>query len=203
VDGLRDQQQSSTLCWPTRLRPSPQAWVYWRRFINTFETSSSLTTPLGPWIHTLHQKWQWFHHRPRNTVFHRDGELWRRYTPICSNSITRSHKSHYQTYDHHPPPTSSTLLPATIHWRSPLVFTSMPSPNNFPTTSSSAPPPSPSLSLYEHHQYPQCFKIHRFSINISLAPLPPLLKPVRNSGTRSSNKLSWPVAMTPTILHEA
>jgi len=80
-------QNTSTLQWPTSHPPGPAAWRTWRNFITWMHLqpdSYRLQYPLGRWLPTYQQDYQWgWQICPRTKVlFHYDQQQWWAYLPV-------------------------------------------------------------------------------------------------------------------------
>jgi len=81
------RQNASTMQWPTSHPPGPAAWRTWRTFITWMylqPDSYRLQHPLGRWLPTYQQDYQWrWRICPRTQVlFHYDQQQWWAYLPV-------------------------------------------------------------------------------------------------------------------------
>ena len=65
LDGRRDESRRSTLQWPDCNRPNFNAWLLWsstlRKVFCTSDTGKRLKYPLGNWLYTKYNEWDWYY----------------------------------------------------------------------------------------------------------------------------------------------
>jgi hypothetical protein len=100
--GNIDPARSSTLRWVTQGKPTKADWSIWARSLAHFEQHGRLIQPLGPWIATTHQRWEYFLHPETHIVYFRRDNTQHSYTPIIQpNPRTRQQSRPW--YDFHSP----------------------------------------------------------------------------------------------------
>ncbi len=57
--GERLPDRASKLLWPTQGKPTKADWAVWRRHLAYFENKGKLIRPLGDWVCSSHQRWQY------------------------------------------------------------------------------------------------------------------------------------------------
>jgi len=83
--------RSSTLRWVTQGKPTKADWSIWARSLAHLEQHGRLIQPLGPWIATTHQRWEYFLHPQTRIVYFRRDNTQHSYTPIIRpNPRTRT-----------------------------------------------------------------------------------------------------------------
>ena len=101
LKGRRDPSRPSNLNWPTQGRPCEYDWHLWRYHITRMFSrprSRLLVQPLGRWITSTHQTWEWWFHNDNRTVYHQQGNTCVRY--ILAPNRRRNTRSHSEWYKH-------------------------------------------------------------------------------------------------------
>lgn len=112
INGERDNTRCSSLHWPHSHRPSD--WTAWAIFLQQVSLRGQLHVPLGLWLDTPHQHWQYYYDPDKDCVFYCERDTWTQYWP-CTKGRSRSSGKHYG----HPTiidtcPSLSTLLPLRV-----------------------------------------------------------------------------------------
>ncbi|MFN9980984.1 MAG: hypothetical protein ACK53Y_13745, partial [bacterium] len=147
INGECDSTRYSSSHWPNIHQPSD--WTAWAIFLQQFSSRGQLHLPLGLWLDTSHQHWQYYYDPDNDCVNYREKDTWTKYWP-CTTGRTRSSGKCYR----HPTvvdtsPSLSTLLPTMVTRSAATLF--KPAPNSFPTNAvqdrSTPDLPLPDLNL--------------------------------------------------------
>jgi len=104
----------STLQWPTQPEPSKQTWKLWKNTLHTLYTHTTTPTlqkPLGPWLPTHKQDWQWkwLWCPHTKTLYHHMDQWWYQ----CKLHTSTWRQLNYHTTKTATIPSQQHLLPVT------------------------------------------------------------------------------------------
>lgn len=90
-DGIQSQDRKSELRWPTQQRPGKKAWILWKQALQHIETNDTLLQPLGRWLTSPHQKWNWYLDPLTSILYHNADGLWSQSKPLgpTNKRVTR------------------------------------------------------------------------------------------------------------------
>lgn len=92
--------RSSTLQWVFQGRPSKSEWAIWRSTLAHLEEHDRLCQPLGLWLCSTHQQWEYSLQPTTNTLYYRHRDLQYCYQPIVQPN-PRTPQQSRPWYDRH------------------------------------------------------------------------------------------------------